>query len=106
MLPASLERIIFQRKIDSFHVIWFLLFLHQHSHEDMMSRDYVRQVTFADATTLDEGVDGLRDAGFLVSTREAQSLICHQCRKQYASRTVGHFPELWPQYFGVNGQLT
>ena len=106
MLPTSLERFIFQRKIDSFHVMWFLLFLHQHSHEDMMSRDYVRQVTFAVAATLDEAVDGLRDAAFLVLTREVQSLICHQCRKQFASRTMGHFPELWTQYFDVNCPLT
>lgn len=106
MLPAPHERFIFRRKIGSIHEIWFLLFLHQHSHEDMMSRDYVCQVTFADAPTLDEAIDGLQDAGLLVSTGEALSLICQPCRQQFASWTMGHFPELCRQYLGVNGLLT
>ncbi len=89
MLPASLERFILQRKIDSFHKIWCLLFLHQHSADYKFSRDNVRQVTFTDAPTLDEAVDDLHDAGLLVSTGEALSLNCHPCRLQYASWTTG-----------------
>lgn len=63
MLLASLEQFIPNRKIDSFLKIWFLLFLHQHSQEDKISREYVRQVTFTDAPTLDEVIDELLDAG-------------------------------------------
>ncbi len=74
MLPASLERFILQRKIDSFHKIWFLLFLHQHAHEDKTHRDYARQVSFADAPTLDEVIEELQDAGLPMATGEALSL--------------------------------
>ena len=74
MLPASLERFILHRKIDSFHKIWFLLFLHQHSPENRINRDYVRQITFTDAPTLDEVIEELQDAGLLESTGEALSL--------------------------------
>jgi len=74
MLPASLERIILQRKIDSFQKIWFFLFLHQRSGDDKIDRDYVRQVTFADAPALDEVINELRDAGLLTSTGEALGL--------------------------------
>lgn len=74
MLPASLEEFILHRKIDSFHKIWFLLFLHQHTQEDRINREYVRQVTFTDAPALDEVIDELQDAGLLISTGEALSL--------------------------------
>jgi len=74
MLPASLERFILQSKIDSFHRIWFFLFLHQHSGEDKINRDYVRQLTFTDAPTLDEAVDELHEARLLTLTGEALGL--------------------------------
>ena len=53
---------------------WFLLFLHQHTREDRISRDYVRQVTFTDAPALDEVIDELQDAGLLIANGEALSL--------------------------------
>ncbi len=62
------------RQIDSFHKVWLLLFLHQRLHEDGINRDYLRQVTFADAPTLDEAVYELQDAGLLIATGEALSL--------------------------------
>lgn len=74
-MPASLEEFLLRRKIDSFHKIWFLLFLHQHSHEDQINRDYVRKVTFTDAPTLDEVIHELQDAGLLKSTGETLSLV-------------------------------
>ncbi len=74
MLPASLEEFILHRKIDSFHKIWFLLFLHQHTREDRINREYVRQVTFTDAPALDEVIDELQDAGLLIANGEALSL--------------------------------
>ena len=74
MLPASLERFMLLRQIDSFHKVWLLLFFHQRSHEDGINREYLRQVTFADAQTLNEAVDELQDAGLLIATGEALSL--------------------------------
>ena len=71
-----------------------------------MSRNQVRQVTFAEAPKLDEEVGELQGAGLLVSTREALSPSCHPYRQHFASWSMGHFPELWMEYFGVNGLLT
>ena len=74
MLPESLERFILHRRIDSFHKIWFLLFLHRHSNKHQISREYVRQVTFTDAPTLDEAIEELEDVGLLSCTGEVLSL--------------------------------
>lgn len=74
MLPDSLERFILQRRIDSFHKIWFLLFLHQHSEQRQINREYIRQVTFTDAPTLDEVIEELEEAGLLTAAGDALSL--------------------------------
>ena len=74
LLPESLERFILHRRIDSFHKIWFLLFLHRHSNKHQISREYVRQVTFTDAPTLDEAIEELEDVGLLSCTGEVLSL--------------------------------
>ena len=78
MLPASLERFIIHRRIDSFHKLWFLLFLHQRSNENRVNREYVRQVTFADAPTLDEVIDELQNAGLLKTRGESLSIVDDQ----------------------------
>lgn len=62
------------QKIDSFHKIWFLLVLHQHSDEDRINREDVRRVTIADGPTLDEAVEELQDAGLLISNGKDTSL--------------------------------
>ena len=74
MLPESLERFILHRRIDSFHKVWFLLFLHRHSNKHQINREYVRQVTFTDAPTLDEAIEELEDVGLLSCTGEVLSL--------------------------------
>ena len=74
MLPDSLERFISHRRIDSFHKIWFHLFLHQHSMKHQINREYIRQVTFTDAPTLDEAIEELQDAGLLNCIGEVLSL--------------------------------
>lgn len=71
---AQLEEFILRRRIDSFHKIWLLLFLHQHSQEDRINRDYVRLVTFTDAPALDEVIEELQDAGLLIANGETLSL--------------------------------
>lgn len=50
------------------------MFLYQNFHEDMIHRDYERQVSFAGAPTLDEVIGELQDAGVLISTGEALRL--------------------------------
>ena len=74
MLPESLERFILHRRIDSFHKVWFLLFLHRHSNKHQINREYVRQVTFTDAPTLDEAIEEFEDVGLLSCTGEVLSL--------------------------------
>lgn len=69
-LPDSLDRFMRQRRIDSYHKIWFLLFMHQHAEQRLISREYIRQVTFADAPTLDEVIGELRQAGLLTVAGE------------------------------------
>ena len=69
-LPASLEKFIQQHRIDSFHKIWFLLFLHQHTEQQQSNREYIRQVTFTDAPTLDEMIEELQQSGLLTATGE------------------------------------
>lgn len=59
-----------QRRIDSYHKIWFLLFMHQHAEQRLISREYIRQVTFADALTLDEVIGELRQAGLFTVAGE------------------------------------
>ncbi len=59
-----------RRRIDSYHKIWFLLFVHQHSERRMISREYIRQVTFADAPTLDEVIGELGQVGLLTAAGE------------------------------------
>ena len=68
MLPDSLERFILHRRIDSFHKIWFLLFLYQRTERQQVNREYVRQVTFTDAPALDEVIEELQDAGQLTAS--------------------------------------
>ena len=70
MLPYSLENFMRRRRIDSYHKIWFLLFMHQHSEQRLISREYIRQVTFADAPTLDEVIGELGQAGLLTAVGE------------------------------------
>lgn len=70
MLPYSLESFMRRRRIDSYHKIWFLLFMHQHSEQRLISREYIRQVTFADAPTLDEVIGELGQAGLLTAVGE------------------------------------
>lgn len=74
MLPDSLIRFILHRKIYSFLRNWFLLFPHQHSQQDRISREYVRQVTFTDAPTPDELNDELQEAGLLIYSGEVLRL--------------------------------
>ncbi len=74
MLPDSLEKFILHRRIDSFHKIWFLLFMHKHSQRDRINREFVRQVTFTDAPTLDELIEELKESGLLTSSNEVLRL--------------------------------
>ncbi len=74
MLPDSLEKFILHRRIDSFHKIWFLLFMHKHSQQDRINREYVRQVTFTDAPALDEVIEELKESGLLTSSNEVLRL--------------------------------
>ncbi len=73
-LPDSLERFMRLRRIDSYHKIWFLLLMHQHSEQRFVSREYVRQVSFADAPTLDEVIAELQHAGLLTGAGDLLSL--------------------------------
>ncbi len=59
-----------QRRIDLYHKIWFLLFVHRHSKQRLISREYIRQVTFADAPTLEEVIGELEQAGLLTAAGE------------------------------------
>ncbi len=54
-----------RRRIDKCHKIWFQLFMHQHDEQRLISREDIRQVTLADALTLDEVIGELRQAGLL-----------------------------------------
>ena len=63
-----------RRRIDSYHKIWFLLFMHQHSEQGLISREYIRQVTFADAPTLEEAIGELEQAGLITAAGELLSL--------------------------------
>lgn len=74
MLPASLERFIHVRKIDSCYKICFLLFLHRPSSGDQINRGYVHEATLTDGLTPDEKKDELQDAGLLYSSGEALML--------------------------------
>ena len=74
MLPDSLEQFRLHRRIDSFHKIWLLLFLHQQPYGHQINREYMRQVTFTDAPTLDEVIGELQDTGLLTASGEALSL--------------------------------
>ena len=74
MLPDSPARFISHRRIDPFHKIWFLLFLQQHAMKHQINQEYIRQVTFTDAPTVDEAIKELQDAGLLSSIGEVLSL--------------------------------
>ncbi len=74
VLPVSLEQFMLHRRIDSFHKIWLLLFLHRQPDGHQISREYIRQVTFTDAPTLDEVIGELQDTGLLAAAGEALSL--------------------------------
>ncbi len=47
---------------------------HRHSNKHQINREYVRQVTFTDAPTLDEAIEELEDVGLLSCTGEVLSL--------------------------------
>ena len=74
VLPDSLERFILRRRIDSYHKIWFLLFLHQHAEQRQINREYIRQVTFTDAPTLDEAIEELEEAGLSTAAGKVLNL--------------------------------
>ena len=71
-LPSRVS--FFNERVDLFHKVCFLLLLHTHFLEDQVNRDCVRQITFADAPTLDEAVNELRDAGLLIMKGEVLSV--------------------------------
>ena len=95
MLPTSLERFIVHRRIDSFHKLWFLLFLHQRSNENRVNREYLRQVTFADDPTLDEVIDELQNAGLLKTRGESLSIVDDQEVRSDLDRMASVFEDPW-----------
>lgn len=70
MLTDSLEKFISHRRIDSYQKVWFLMFLHQHTSQQQLNREYVRRVTFTDTPALDEAIEELQEAGLLLANGE------------------------------------
>jgi len=63
-MDKTLSDFLIRRRIDSFHKVWFLLFLWQRS-EHSVNRFFARALTFSDEPTLDEIIDELSNAGLL-----------------------------------------
>lgn len=64
-LGEGLNRFLVDRRIDSFHKVWFLLFLWQRTDSRSINREFARAVTFSDDPTLDEIIEELEHAGLL-----------------------------------------
>lgn len=88
-MPDSHERFRRRRRIDSYHKIWFLLFMHQHSEQRLISREYIRQLIFPGAPMLDKEIGELLQAGLLTAAAELLRLDnAHEVRHELDALTL------------------